>query len=94
MVNYYYVEEKLHNSSIGNYIAYAITAYEEENNRKTRIAYISDVFLDESTAKQFIHICNTMNVDPVHLPALIEEALISNSNLANFTNKWYSITVI
>lgn len=92
MVNYYYVEEKLHNSSIGNYTAYAITAYKEESNKKTRIAYISDVFLDEAFAKHFIHICNTMNVDPVHLPDLIEEALINNNNLANFTIKWYSIT--
>jgi hypothetical protein len=33
-----------------------------------------------------------MNVDPVHLPDLIEEALINNNNLANFTIKWYSIT--
>ncbi len=87
MVRYYYVEEKLHNSSIGNYTAYAISAYKEENNIKIRIAYISDVFLNKSDAKQFTHICNTMNVDPVHLPDLIEESLISSSTIANFTNK-------
>lgn len=85
MVRYYYVEEKLYNPNIGNYTAYAITAYKEESNIKIRIAYISDVFLNKADAKQFIHICNTMNVDPVHLPSLIEEALINS--IAIFTNK-------
>ena len=85
MVRYYYVEEKLYYPSIGNYTAYAITAYKEDDNIKIRLAYISDVFLDEAVAKQFIHICNAMNVDPVHLPNLIEEALINN--IAIFTNK-------
>ena len=77
MVRYYYVEEKLYNSSIGNYTAYAIIAYNKDDNIKIRLTYISDVFLDKADAKQFIHICNTMNVEPVHLSDLIEEALIN-----------------
>ena len=78
MVKYYYVKEELHHPDIGNYTSYAISAYEHHNHKQTRIAYISDVFLDESDAEKFIHICNTMELDPVHLADVIEEAIIFN----------------
>lgn len=77
MVNYCYVKEELHNSEIGNYTAYAISAYEYSNHKKTKI-YISDVFLDESDAKSFVKLCNEMELDPVHLPQVIEDALTLN----------------
>ncbi len=78
MIRYYYVKEKLHNPEIGNYTSYAISAYEHHNNKQTRIAYISDVFLNEPDARKFVHMCNTMDLDPVHLLEVIEEAIIFN----------------
>lgn len=77
MVKYYYVKEELHNPEVGNYTAYAISAYEHHNHKKTNI-YISDVFLNESDAKKFVNLCNDMKLDPVHLPQVIEEALMFN----------------
>lgn len=78
MIRYYYVKEKLHNPEIGNYTSYAISAYEHHNNKQTRIAYISDVFLNEPDARKFVHMCNTMDLEPVHLLEVIEEAIIFN----------------
>ena len=78
MIRYYYVKEKLHNPDIGNYTSYAISAYKHHNHKQTRIAYISDVFLNEMDAKKFVHMCNTMDLDPVHLLEVLEEAIIFN----------------
>lgn len=78
MVKYYYVKEKLHTLEFGNYTSYAISAYKHHNNKRTRIAYISDVFLDESDARNFINLCNSMELDPIHLNEVIEEAITFN----------------
>ena len=80
MVIYCYSEEKLHKPEIGNYTAFAVSAYEYNATEKTRIAYYSDVFLEESDAKKFIHLCNSLKLDPVHLPQLIEEAITDEIN--------------
>lgn len=76
MVKYYYVEEKLYSAELGNYTSYAISVYKHNDNQKTRIAYISDVFLDKSDAKRFVQRCNNKKLDPVHLEQVIEEALM------------------
>ncbi|MEE0060131.1 MAG: hypothetical protein UE295_04810 [Acutalibacteraceae bacterium] len=80
MVIYCYSKEQLHNPEIGNYTAFAISAYKYNATEKTRIAYYSDVFLEESDAKRFIHLCNSLKLDPVHLEQLIEESFISDIN--------------
>ncbi len=80
MVIYCYSKEKLHNPEIGNYTAFAISAYKYNSKEKTRIAYYSDVFLDESDAKKFIHLCNSLKLDPIHLSQLMEEASINGIN--------------
>ena len=80
MVIYCYSKEKLHNPEIGNYTAFAISAYKYNSTEKTRIAYYSDVFLKESDAKKFIHLCNSLKLDPVHLPQLIEDVSVDGIN--------------
>lgn len=74
MVTYQIVKELIYHSELGNYYSYGICAY----LNKKEIAHISDVFLEKDDAIKFVQKCNQLELDPIHLPEVIEDALLTS----------------
>ena len=75
MITYQFVEETLTKPELGTYTAFAIRAYEEKDGKQMIHSHISDVFLNKKEAEHFVELCNRLQLDIVHLPDVIEDAL-------------------
>ena len=76
MIEFYTVKESLYSEDVGSFIAYGIGVCEKnESNRKT-LEYIPDVFLDQHKAEQFVVMCNCLQLDPLHLSDVVEDAVL------------------
>lgn len=78
MVAYQVVKEAMRNHEIGAYTAFGICAYHVERTRKEKIAQYSDVFLNTEAAERFVAVCNKLQLDVVHLPEVIEDAILAS----------------
>ncbi len=68
----YITHKEIKTSEDGNkYVCYGINVY--ENNKL--IKSLSDVFLDRVTAENFVEMCNTCQLHPIHLSDIIEDYL-------------------
>lgn len=81
MIEYRIVRESFHCPYAGEYTAYGIAAYRINNNFQEEIAHLSDVFIDYDQAEDLITRCNKNEIDPIHLPEIVEDAIILNSLL-------------
>lgn len=77
MYEYCVEKEVLYNSQLGRYVSYGIGVYLVKEKSRKRLEYVSDVFLSEKDALSFVRLCNSLDLEPVHLPEAIEEALLS-----------------
>lgn len=77
MFEYNIVQERINNPYIGEYIAYGIKVSLKKENELTELSYTPDVFTSKELAENFVALCNKEQLDPVHLPQLIEDTLIS-----------------
>ena len=75
MVAYQVVAENLRDWEIGDYTAFGVCAYCIEASVEEKIAHVSDVFLNTEEAQQFVEACNRLQLDTIHLPEAIEDAL-------------------
>ena len=73
MIEFYTMKESLCSEDVGSFTTYGIGVC--ENNQ--RLEYISDVFLDQQKAKQFVVLCNRLQLDPLHLSDVIKDAVSS-----------------
>lgn len=76
MYEYCAEKEVLYNSQLGRYVSYGIGVYIVKEKSRKRLDYVSDVFLNEKDAVSFVLLCNSLGLEPVHLPEAIEEALL------------------
>lgn len=74
-MNYQVVQESLWTREIGRYTSYGVCAWHMEGERRVVLAHISDVFLNEETALNFVDRCNRLKLDLIHLSDAIEDAL-------------------
>ncbi len=58
-----------------SYIGYGIEAWVGSGTEQDLLLRVPDVFLDRCRAEQFIALCNTQEVDSVHLFEVIDNAL-------------------
>lgn len=77
MYEYCVEKEVLYNYQLGRYVSYGIGVYLVKEKSRKRLEYVSDVFLSEKEALSFVRLCNSLDLEPVHLPEAIEEALLS-----------------
>ena len=56
----------------GAYISFGISAHDPEHGQT---CFVPDVFIDESEARAFTERLNTLQVSPIHLIDVIEDAL-------------------
>ena len=75
MVAYQVVEEDLQNCEVGSYTAFGVCAYLMDAAKREKIIQISDVFLDNRAAQRFVDLCNRLQLDAVHLPEVVEDAI-------------------
>ena len=75
MITYETLEETLSKPELGTYTAFAIRAYEEKDGKQITLSHISDVFLNKAEAEHFVELCNRLQLDIIHLPDVIEDAL-------------------
>lgn len=80
MVIYKVIKESISSIELGNYTAFGIVVYNETQDSTQEIAHISDVFLNKADAINFVNRCNRLGLELVHLPLVIEDALIQNNN--------------
>jgi len=79
MVTYRVIEESIYSGELGWYTAYGISAYYASTGEE--IAHITDVFLNKADADSLVDQCNRLGLEPVHLPIIIEDALIKQRKL-------------
>lgn len=77
MYEYCVEKEVLYNSQLGRYVSYGIGVYLVKENSRKKLDCVSDVFLSEKDAVSFVLLCNSLGLEPVHLPEVIEEALLN-----------------
>lgn len=77
MTVYTIAKEIKNHPELGKYTSYGITVYDCKENIRKQITYIPDVFTDIALAEKVIELCNKEQLDPVHLPELIEDVLLS-----------------
>lgn len=75
MIEYYAVKEALYSEEIGAYTAYGIGVFEYDRGEKKTLQYIPDVFLDEEKAEQLVAMCNSIQLEPLHLLDVVEDAV-------------------
>ena len=75
MIVYQILQETLWNPESGTYTAYAVCAYEVQNETSVLRSYTSDVFLNKEEAETFVTLCNRLHLSLIHLPDAIEDAL-------------------
>lgn len=72
-VRYVYVstKESLVSDELGAYISYGISAL----SNGQEVSFISDVSTDPEVALRFARVCTECQLDPIHLPDVIEDLL-------------------
>ena len=75
MINYQVVKESLWDQYLGHYTAFGVNVYFNQGDVKEKITCVSDVFLDQEKADQFVCHCNQTQLDVVDLLSAIEEAI-------------------
>ena len=81
-MKYQVVEESHWDQENGRHIGYGVCAYRMRGRRKEELAHISDVFLSLEAAQDFVARCNRLELDLIHLPDAIEDALNGDATCA------------
>ena len=76
MIEYYTVKESLYNEEVGSFTAYGIGVCETNPYTRKTLKYISDVFLDQKKAEKIVGLCNRLQLDPIHLFDVVEDAIL------------------
>lgn len=71
MITYRVIEENLHNSEFGSYVAYGISVCDED----IILNYISDIFVEKERAEKLAKLCNKNGLDPIHLREVVEDTI-------------------
>ncbi len=58
---------------IGNYSSYGLNVYVQVNGENKLLKRVSDLFTEEQDARAFAELCNSENLEPVHLDDVIED---------------------
>ena len=66
---YKYAEERYFNENVGEYVGYAIIAYDEDGS----IIHIPDVFSDESEAKRYVDMFNELQLETIDIYNVLED---------------------
>lgn len=74
MVIYEVIREERQHLDIGSYIAYGIQAVDSRAGEV--LSVMRDVFLRPADAEELVGRCNAGGLDPIHLPDVVEDALI------------------
>lgn len=75
MITYQVKKEILYHTETGFYTTFGIDAVRTISNHTILIHSISDVFLEQADAEEFVQICNDEELSPLHLHDAIENAL-------------------
>ena len=75
LILYQTKRENLYHSDIGNYKAFGILSLQINDTAEEIIEWIPDVFLDKNEAERFVKVCNDLNLAPIHLHDVIEDAI-------------------
>ena len=75
MITYRIKEEKLYWSDIGDYIAFGIDAFHMTDKMERLIETVPDVFLKREEAEDFVRLCNSSELDIIHLHEIIEDTI-------------------
>lgn len=73
MIKYMVIVEDLKSHEFGEYTAYGICAFSEDN--KTNMKSFSDVFLEKEKAENLVNLCNANKLDIIHLRDVIEDMI-------------------
>ena len=69
------VKEKHQCQSIGDYVAYGIRVTAKENGGEREVMYVPDVSEDEELVERLAMLCTAEELDPIHLPDVIEDSI-------------------
>ena len=72
MFVYKVISKNHYSPETGAYISFGISAHDPEHGQT---CFVPDVFIDESEARAFTERLNTLQVSPIHLIDVIEDAL-------------------
>lgn len=75
MVEYRITERKVSYPETGTYDSYGICAYTIECESEKLIACFYDVFSERKKAEELVYLCNSLELDPIHLEDVVEDAL-------------------
>lgn len=75
MVKYRITQKTVSYPEIGTYNSYGICAYQTELGNERMIACFYDVFAERNKAEELVELCNSMDLDPIHLEDVVEDAL-------------------
>lgn len=75
MIEFYAAEELLYSEEIGSFTAYGIGACEKNECEKKKLIYISNIFLEKQKAEQLAAMCNRLQLSPLHLRNVVEDAV-------------------
>lgn len=75
MIYYDFIREKYPEGEAGAYVSYGIVAIKISDNAKETICTVHDVFVNENKAKEFTCLCNKLNLSPVHIYDVIQDAI-------------------
>ena len=75
MYRYLPIKERLYMDEIGEYISFGIRVIQDTDSEKAEILYVSDVSLDFDFVNQLTELCNTLQLEPIHLLDVIEDRL-------------------
>ena len=75
MIYYDSFEEKFTDREMGEYVSYGIEVFRITDEARETICKVHDVFLSESKAKEFAELCNSLNLSPIHIYDVIQDAI-------------------
>ena len=75
MYSYSYVKENFNDEEVGEYSAYGVRISRIDSEECEQVRYISNVFIDEQDAKKFVEACNRLQLSPVHIDDVVQDAL-------------------
>lgn len=76
MIEFYTVKESLYSEEAGSFTAYGIGVCENDQCKKKILEYIPNIFLDKQKAEQLVAKCNRLQLDPLHLFNVVEDAVL------------------
>ena len=75
MVKYRITEKTVDHPEIGTYDSYGICAYQTGPYAERMIACFYDVFAERKKAEELVELCNSLELEPIHLEDVVEDAL-------------------